>query len=261
MLRLIEPDEGKIWFRGTDLRTLDAEALRKARRQLQMVFQDPYGSLNPRRTILDIVGGPLLLHGLATRADVEDRVRALLHTVGLQPEYVGRYPHEFSGGQRQRIGIARAVALEPDLIVCDEAVAALDVSVRAQVLNLLLDLQRGEHALSYLFVTHDLSVVRHIASHVVVMYLGRVVEQAPTATLFAKPLHPYSQALLSAAPGVEPGKARKRIVLTGDVPSPLDPPSGCRFRTRCPIAEARCAQETPVERELAPGHVVACHFA
>ena len=206
-----------------------------------------------------LCGRPMVLHGLATPAEAEDRARELLAKVGLQPKYASRYPHEFSGGQRQRIGIARAIALAPDFIVCDEAVSALDVSVRAQVLNLLMQLQDELH-LSYIFITHDLSVVRHIADDVVVMYLGQVVEHAPRASLFARPSHPYTQALLSAAPDPDPTRRRKRILLTGDVPSPLNPPSGCRFHTRCPLAEARCRTEAPTAHTVSEGHLVACHL-
>lgn len=264
ILRLIEPDSGHAWFRGgdgraVDLPTLDPVALRAARRQMQIIFQDPYSSLNPRHTIASIIGRPLVLHGVCTPAQAEDRVKQLLVEVGLQPSYSSRYPHEFSGGQRQRIGIARAIALGPRLIVCDEAVSALDVSVRAQVLNLLLKLQE-DHGFSYLFVTHDLSVVRHIADQVAVMYLGQVVELASRASLFARPSHPYTQALLSAAPEVDVARRKKRILLKGDVPSPMNPPSGCRFHTRCPLAHDRCKVEDPQAHEVAPGHTVACHL-
>ncbi len=267
ILRLIEPDRGHVWFRGVDLPTLDEAALRRMRRHMQIVFQDPYSSLNPRQTVGQIIGRPLVLHGLADERTVEDQVKSLLERVGLQPQYSSRYPHEFSGGQRQRIGIARAVALRPDFIVCDEAVSALDVSVRAQVLNLLMDLQ-AEFGLSYLFVTHDLSVVRHIADKVVVMYLGQVVEQGSREQIFGQTSHPYAQALLSAAPDPHPARRRKRIMLQGDVPSPINPPTGCRFHTRCPYFQQadvwglgdRCKQEAPPARALAPGHVVSCHL-
>lgn len=259
ILRLVEPNAGHVWFRGKDLPTLGPTELRQMRRHMQIIFQDPYSSLNPRHTIGQIIGRPLVLHGVCTPADVEDRVRDLLARVGLQPKYISRYPHEFSGGQRQRIGIARAIALQPDFVVCDEAVSALDVSVRAQVLNLLMDLQ-DEFGLSYLFVTHDLSVVRHIADDVVVMYLGQVVEKAPRASLFARPSHPYTQALLSAAPEPDPARRRKRIVLQGDVPSPMNPPAGCRFHTRCPLVQARCRVEAPAAHTVAEGHAVACHL-
>jgi oligopeptide transport system ATP-binding protein len=259
ILRLVEPNAGHVWFRGKDLPTLGATELREMRRHMQIIFQDPYSSLNPRHTIGQIIGRPLVLHGVCTNADVEDRVRDLLGRVGLQPKYISRYPHEFSGGQRQRIGIARAIALQPDFVVCDEAVSALDVSVRAQVLNLLMDLQ-DEFGLSYLFVTHDLSVVRHIADDVVVMYLGQVVEKAPRASLFARPSHPYTQALLSAAPEPDPARRRKRIILQGDVPSPMNPPNGCRFHTRCPLVQARCRVEAPAAHVVADDHAVACHL-
>lgn len=259
ILRLVEPNAGHVWFRGKDLPTLGATELREMRRHMQIIFQDPYSSLNPRHTIGQIIGRPLVLHGVCTNADVEDRVRDLLGRVGLQPKYISRYPHEFSGGQRQRIGIARAIALQPDFVVCDEAVSALDVSVRAQVLNLLMDLQ-DEFGLSYLFVTHDLSVVRHIADDVVVMYLGQVVEKAPRASLFARPSHPYTQALLSAAPEPDPARRRKRIILQGDVPSPMNPPTGCRFHTRCPLVQARCRVEAPAAHVVADDHAVACHL-
>lgn len=260
LLRLVEPDRGRVWFRGRDVPTLGADELREMRRHMQIIFQDPFSSLNPRHTIGQIIGRPLLLHGLAATTEAaEDQVRALLGKVGLQPSYISRYPHEFSGGQRQRIGIARAIALRPDFVVCDEAVSALDVSVRAQVLNLLMDLQE-EFGLSYVFVTHDLSVVRHIADHVVVMYLGQIVEKAPRDSMFARPSHPYAQALLSAAPEPDPARRRRRIVLRGDVPSPMNPPPGCRFHTRCPLAHDRCRVEAPAAHAVAPGHTVACHL-
>jgi oligopeptide transport system ATP-binding protein len=260
VLRLIEPNAGHVWFRGKDLPTLGPDELREMRRHMQIIFQDPYSSLNPRHTIGQIIGRPLLLHKVvATPAEAEDRVRQLLARVGLQPKYISRYPHEFSGGQRQRIGIARSIALQPDFVVCDEAVSALDVSVRAQVLNLLMDLQ-DEYGLSYIFVTHDLSVVRHIANDVVVMYLGQIVERAPRDSLFQRPSHPYTQALLSAAPEPDPKRRRKRIILSGDVPSPMNPPSGCRFHTRCPLAFDRCRAETPVSHTVSADHVVACHL-
>jgi oligopeptide/dipeptide ABC transporter ATP-binding protein len=260
LLRLVEPDAGHVWFRGKDLPTLGADELRETRRHMQIIFQDPYSSLNPRHTIGQIIGRPLLLHGVCkTDAEAEDFVRALLERVGLQPKYISRYPHEFSGGQRQRIGIARAIALRPEFVVCDEAVSALDVSVRAQVLNLLMDLQ-DEFGLSYVFVTHDLSVVRHIADDVVVMYLGQIVEKAPRASMFARPSHPYTQALLSAAPEPDPAKRRKRIILSGDVPSPMNPPPGCRFHTRCPLAFDRCKIDTPAPHAVSDGHTVACHL-
>ncbi len=260
ILRLLDPDAGSVEFRGTDVATLEGEALRKLRRHMQIIFQDPYSSLNPRQTIGQIIAGPLMLHGLVDSWEAgEARAKELLLKVGLQPSYTSRYPHEFSGGQRQRIGIARAVALNPDFIVCDEAVSALDVSVQAQVINLLLDL-KDEFDLSYIFITHDLSVVRHIADRVVIMYLGQVVESADRKGIFSEARHPYTQALLSAVPRADPRRKRKRIVLQGDVPSPLKPPAGCRFHTRCPLAHARCRQEVPAAHRVGPDHSVACHL-
>jgi len=249
-LRLIEPTAGKVWFEGEDLATLGAEALRARRSSMQIIFQDPYGSLNPRMTVGQMLLEPLVLHSKYRK----NRVEELLDLVGLAPEHAGRYPHEFSGGQRQRIGIARAIAVEPKLIVCDEPVSALDVSIQAQVINLLQDLQR-RLGLAYVFIAHDLAVVRHIATRVAVMYLGKIVEVSGKRALFERPRHPYTQALLSAIPVPQPGLARKRILLEGDVPSPVNPPSGCRFRTRCPYAQAKCAAEEPPLEEG-----VACHF-
>jgi oligopeptide/dipeptide ABC transporter ATP-binding protein len=257
VLRLLDATSGKVWFGGEDLMSLPPQAMRAKRRELQMIFQDPYSSLNPRMTVEQTLVEPLGLHGLA-RGRHRERAAELMDLVGLAPEYLQRYPHEFSGGQRQRIGIARALAVEPRLIVCDEPVSALDVSIQAQIVNLLQDLQR-RLGLAYIFIAHDLAVVKHIASHVAVMYLGHIVEYADKRSLFASPRHPYTQALLSAIPIPEPRQRRERILLQGDVPNPIDPPSGCRFRTRCPYARERCAQEVPALRPLG-GHATACHF-
>ena len=262
VLRLLDPTDGRIEFEGKDITDLDAASLRPMRRRMQIIFQDPYSSLNPRMTVRAIVGEAMRIHELVKDDDEEtDRVAELLRKVGLRPEHANRYPHEFSGGQRQRIGIARALAVQPRFIVCDEPISALDVSIQAQIVNLLGELQ-DELGLSYLFIAHDLKVVELVSRRVAVMYLGRVVELASSADLYGAPRHPYTKALLSAVPVPDPTRERKRIVLEGDVPSPLDPPSGCHFHPRCPIAEkGLCDQKDPELRELAPGHQVACHLA
>jgi oligopeptide/dipeptide ABC transporter ATP-binding protein len=259
ILRLIEPTAGEVIFNGEDVLALDAGRMRRLRRNMQIIFQDPFSSLNPRMTIGAIVREGLTIHKLAEGSDADRRVRQLLDEVGLRPEYAERYPHEFSGGQRQRVGIARALSVQPQFIVCDEPVSALDVSVQAQVINLLQDLQR-ERKLSYLFIAHDLSVVEHIADRVAVMYLGRIVELAKAADLYREPLMPYTQALLSAVPVPDPAAKRDRIVLQGDVPSPANPPSGCVFHPRChhPRRDAACTKIVPPLEEKAPGHFVAC---
>ncbi len=265
VLRLIEATEGTIRFAGRDVRGLSRGALRDLRRDMQIIFQDPYASLNPRLTVGETLAEPLRLHGLASGAALRRRIDELLGEVGLSAWHALRYPHEFSGGQRQRIGIARALASQPKLIVCDEPVSALDVSIQAQVINLMQDL-KGKFGLSYIFIAHDLAVVRHISDRVAVMYLGKIVELAPKRSLFARPRHPYTQALLSAVPVPDPTAQRARIRLAGDVPSPLNPPKGCRFHTRCAHAQDRCRTEEPLLRPLqdgagAEGQVVACHFA
>ena len=260
ILRLTEPTAGEIWFDGRDVTTLSGGALRALCRDMQIIFQDPYASLDPRMKIGAIIGEALIIHRLATSPrQFEERIVELLEIVGLGADHMRRYPHEFSGGQRQRIGIARALAVSPKLIVCDEPVSALDVSIQAQVINLLEDLQQ-KFNLTYLFIAHDLSVVEHISTRVAVMYLGRIVETAAATDLYAAPKHPYTQALLSAVPIPDPTAKRRRIRLEGDVPSPIHPPSGCHFHTRCPQAMPRCAVETPIRQELAPGHSVACHL-
>jgi oligopeptide transport system ATP-binding protein len=261
ILRLIEPTAGEIWFEGRDVTALDPAALQSLRRDMQIIFQDPFASLNPRMTVGAIIGEALTIHKLAkSKQAFTERVVALLETVGLQADHMRRYPHEFSGGQRQRIGIARALAVEPKLIVCDEPVSALDVSIQAQVINLLEDLQQ-QFGLAYLFIAHDLSVVEHISARVAVMYLGRIVEIASAHDLYASPLHPYTEALLSAVPVTDPKARRKRIVLQGEVPSPLNPPAGCHFHTRCPIRELPlCGTKVPPLEQKRDGHWAACHL-
>lgn len=260
VMKLIEPTSGIIKFRGEDITHLNSAAMRPHRRGMQIIFQDPYSSLNPRMSAGTIVGEPLTIHGIATGREKEDRVAALFERVGLSRDSMAKYPHQFSGGQRQRIGIARALSLNPSLIICDEPVSALDVSIQAQVVNLLIDLQR-DLGLSYLFIAHDLAVVQHISHRIAVMYLGRIVELADKKALFERPLHPYTEALLSAVPLPDPkAERRERIILSGDVPSPINPPAGCHFHTRCPYATARCKAESPTMREVAPGHRVSCHL-
>ena len=258
ILRLYEPTAGEIWFEGKNITGLDGADLKSFRRRAQMIFQDPYGSLNPRMTISQIVGEPLRIHKLcATSTEERDRVAELLKAVGLSPDHSRRYPHEFSGGQRQRIGIARALAVDPKFIVCDEPVSALDVSVQAQIINLLQELQEKLN-LTYLFIAHDLAVVEHISDRVLVMYLGKVVEEAASEELYAHPMHPYTQALISAVPTIDPTTKHQRIVLPGDVPSPINPPSGCPFHPRCPKAIESCSKVVPAWREVRKDHWVAC---
>ncbi|ETX27470.1 ABC transporter ATP-binding protein [Roseivivax isoporae] len=259
LLRLIAPTAGTVTLDGTEVTALPDPALREMRRHMQIIFQDPFGSLNPRMSVAETLAEPLLLHGLATSANVRQKVAELLETCGLQPWHAARFPHEFSGGQRQRVGVARALATRPRLIVCDEPVSALDVSVQAQIVNLLQDLQ-ASFGIAYVFISHDLAVVRHMADRVAVVYLGRVVEEAPTATLFATPRHPYTRSLIAAAPRPDPGLRSDRQPVRGDLPSALAPPPGCAFHPRCPMAEARCRTERPALRAVG-GTSVACHFA
>jgi oligopeptide/dipeptide ABC transporter ATP-binding protein len=260
VLRLHEPTEGSVVFDGVDVCGANGEELSLLRRRMQIIFQDPYASLNPRMNILSIVGEPLKIHGMGSKSERKDKVDELLSKVGLDPRYMTRYPHEFSGGQRQRIGIARALALNPAFIVADEPVSALDVSVQAQIVNLLQDLQE-EFGLTYLFISHGLAVVEHISKRVAVMYLGKIVEIAPVEELYSNPKHPYTKALLSAIPSTDVSHKRERTILEGDVPTPINPPSGCRFRTRCPIARSECAEAEPLLEKTGAGGMVACHFA
>ena len=261
ILRLEEPTSGEIYFEGESILSYDKNKMQALREKMQIIFQDPFSSLNPRKTVSHIIGEPLLVHGMRSRKKRDERVLELLRVVGLRKEHMRRYPHQFSGGQRQRIGVARALALHPKLIVCDEAVSALDVSIQAQVINLLKDLQ-DEFGLTYLFISHDLSVVEHVSDRVAVMYLGKIVEFAPSQTLYKTPLHPYTQALLSAVPVPDPAlKSNERIILKGDVPSPIDPPPGCSFHPRCLFAKDICSHREPEFREIRNKHYVACFFA
>jgi len=260
LLRLEEPTSGSVYFNNKNILDYNPQQLRSLRREMQIIFQDPFSSLNPRKTVAHIIGEPLLVHGMGNRKARNERVLDLLEVVGLRKEHMRRYPHQFSGGQRQRIGVARALALNPKLIVCDEAVSALDVSIQAQVINLLKDLQE-EFDLTYLFISHDLSVVEHISDRVAVMYLGKIVESTSSEKLYQKPLHPYTQALLSASPLPDPRASRNRIILKGDVPSPIDPPPGCRFHTRCLFAREVCRKREPEYREVDKDHWVACFFS
>jgi len=259
ILQLYRPTAGEVYFEDQNLTTIKGEQLRRMRRRMQMIFQDPYASLNPRMTVGDIIGEPLLGHGLAKSRERRERVQELLRVVGLNPYFVNRYPHEFSGGQRQRIGVARALAVNPDFIICDEPISALDVSIQAQIINLLEDLQ-AEFDLTYLFIAHDLSVVRHISDRIAVMYLGKIVELTDRAELYERPLHPYTQALLSAVPIPDPvvEEQRQRVILEGDVPSPANPPVGCNFSTRCPVVMNICREEEPEFKDVSDGHWVAC---
>jgi len=262
VLRLYEPTAGQIVFDGTDINALGENELRAFRRRMQMIFQDPYASLNPRMTVGSIISAPLDVHTKLSKKEKQDRVQELLKIVGLNPDFVNRYPHEFSGGQRQRIGIARSLAINPDLIICDEPISSLDVSIQAQVVNLLEELQ-DKLGLTYIFIAHDLSMVRHISDRMAVMYLGKVMELADRNEIYLRPMHPYTQALMSAVPVPDPSRARnrQRILLEGDIPSPVNPPVGCHFNTRCPWADEHCRQVDPEYREIVPGHFVACHYA
>ncbi len=263
MLRLYEPTAGEVIFDGVDLMTMKGKDLDRMRRRISMIFQDPFASLNPRMTIGSIVGEPLIVHGAGNKKERQARVQQLLELVGLNPQFVNRYPHEFSGGQQQRIGIARALALDPELVICDEPISSLDVSIQAQIVN-LLDRLQDELGLTYLFIAHDLSMVRHISDRIAVMYLGKIVELADRDSIYLNPLHPYTQALMSAVPVPDPDllETRERIILEGDIPSPANPPTGCNFHTRCPVVrEDHCPLEEPELRELRPGHRVACHYA
>ena len=261
ILRLEEPTSGEIYFEGESILSYDKNKMQALREKMQIIFQDPFSSLNPRKTVSHIIGEPLLVHGIKSRKKREERVLELLQVVGLRKEHMRRYPHQFSGGQRQRIGVARALALQPKLIVCDEAVSALDVSIQAQVINLLEDLQ-DDFGLTYLFISHDLSVVEHVSDRVAVMYLGKIAEFAPSKALYKNPLHPYTQALLSAVPVPDPScKANTRIILKGDVPSPIDPPPGCSFHPRCLYAKDTCSQSQPQLKEIDPNHFAACFYA
>ena len=259
MLRLYEKDGGSVLYKGKDLFSLDKHELKSVRRHMQMIFQDPFSSLNPRKKIRDIIGQPLRIFNFGTQKQIDAKVEQLLEEVGLNPKFKNRYPHQFSGGQRQRIGIARAIALEPELIVCDESVSALDVSIQAQVLNLLLDLQE-KYDLTYMFIAHDLSVVEFIASRIIVMYLGKIVEQADKTVLVDHHLHPYTRSLFQASPGIDPRMRDLDMVLKGDVPSPINPPGGCHFHPRCPDCMDICKSEYPGMRTVSPGHTVACHL-
>lgn len=258
ILRLLEPTDGKIYYRGKDLLELDKDEMKRLRQHMQIIFQDPLGSLNPRKKVGDLIAEPLLIHGIAGKGERDEKVYRILEKVGLNPDHAKRFPHEFSGGQQQRIGIARALILNPEFLVLDEAVAALDVSIRAQIINLLKDLQR-EFGLTYLFISHDLSVVRYMSDRVAVMYVGEMVEMASKKNLFASPQHPYTQALISAIPIPDPGVKREEIILKGEVPSPVNPPPGCRFHTRCPYAKEICKKERPTFIDIGDEHYVACH--